>query len=98
MRESKLEKYLREQIEARYGGMALKFTSPGKAGVPDRIVITPAGVHFVELKAHDGRLSHIQVEMQSRMMAAGARVFTLYGEYDVQHYLGLLEQRANGRA
>jgi len=34
------------------GGMAVKFTSPGLDGVPDRIVLLPGRkIAFVELKA-----------------------------------------------
>lgn len=51
MEESKIEKYLKKQIEL-LGGKALKFVSPGMSGVPDRIVLLPQGkIIFVELKA-----------------------------------------------
>ena len=42
MREREIEKWLREQIK-NLGGKALKFTSPGNDGVPDRIVFLPGG-------------------------------------------------------
>lgn len=49
-RENKVEKYLRERIKE-LRGECLKFTSPGRTGVPDRIVILPGGqLIFVELK------------------------------------------------
>lgn len=51
MQESKIEKRLKKEIEL-IGGKALKFVSPGVAGVPDRIVLLPHGkIIFVELKA-----------------------------------------------
>lgn len=51
MLESKIEKRLKKEIEL-LGGKAMKFISPGEAGVPDRIVLLPEGhVIFVELKA-----------------------------------------------
>ena len=58
MRESKVETYLHEKVVAA-GGWTYKFVSPGRANVPDRIVIWPlpacfpirADVHFVETKA-----------------------------------------------
>lgn len=51
MRESEIEKYLVSQVRG-MGGLALKFVSPGHAGVPDRIIILPGGVvGFLELKA-----------------------------------------------
>ena len=49
-RERDIEKWLRQKIE-QMGGIALKFTSPGNDGVPDRIAVLPGGqVWFIELK------------------------------------------------
>lgn len=53
-RESTIESYLKEQA-ARYGVLAMKFTSPGLSGVPDQILVgaTADGVPrtvFVEVK------------------------------------------------
>ena len=42
MLEKELEKKFKYQIEKR-GAMVLKFVSPGKAGVPDRLVLLPYG-------------------------------------------------------
>ncbi len=52
MRESVVETYLREQVEA-LGGICEKHVSPGRRGVPDRIVTLPYGLgpYFVETKA-----------------------------------------------
>ena len=38
MQESNLEKRLTLEVE-KHGGWALKFVSPGKRGVPDRLVL-----------------------------------------------------------
>lgn len=49
--EKSIEDYLRLQVK-RMGGRAYKFSSPGNAGVPDRLVVLPGGkIAFVELKA-----------------------------------------------
>ena len=40
MRERTIEAWLRKKIETQ-GGVFLKFTSPGRDGVPDRIAIFP---------------------------------------------------------
>lgn len=48
--ESKLEAYLVRRVRE-LGGITLKLTSPGVAGVPDRIVILGGEVGFLELKA-----------------------------------------------
>ena len=54
MLESEIEKKLVREIR-KMGGMAYKFVSPGNTGVPDRIVILPGVITFVELKTETGR-------------------------------------------
>lgn len=54
MNEQAIEQHLKQAVEA-IGGLCWKFTSPGTAGVPDRICIHHGRVIFVELKA-PGRL------------------------------------------
>ena len=51
MREKQIEQALVKAVRKR-GGIALKFVSPGMAGVPDRLVLFPGGrMAFVEVKA-----------------------------------------------
>lgn len=60
MNEKLIEKKLREGVK-KLGGMALKFTSPGTSGVPDRIVLMPGGkIYFVETKSTGKNLSRMQ--------------------------------------
>lgn len=54
MNEHAIEQHLKQAVEA-IGGICWKFTSPGTAGVPDRICIHRGRVIFVELKT-PGRL------------------------------------------
>ncbi len=58
MLENTVEKNVCRQVKAR-GGVAWKWVSPGRVGVPDRICILPGGkIVFVELKRpglKDGR-------------------------------------------
>ena len=57
------------------GGEAYKFVSPGRIGVPDRIVILPGKRPvFVELKSETGRLSAAQLRECQRLEALGQRV------------------------
>jgi Holliday junction resolvase len=73
MRESKIERYLREQVLSR-GGRCFKFTSPGCRAVPDRLVIYQ-GLHlFVETKATGKRASKLQAHMHADLEDAGAEV------------------------
>ena len=52
--EKDVEKSLCRMV-GRHGGLCLKWISPGRAGVPDRIILLPGGrVMFVELKRPKG--------------------------------------------
>ncbi|WP_102400190.1 VRR-NUC domain-containing protein [Haloimpatiens massiliensis] len=74
MEESKIEKYLKKQIEL-LGGKALKFVSPGTSGVPDRIVLLPQGkIIFVELKAPGKRPRTMQEYRIKELRNLGFRV------------------------
>ena len=80
MRESKVEKsvvnYFKEE-----GGIAYKFVSPGRRGVPDRIGLLPIHekhraivnryVKFIECKAPGGRLEPWQKREQERLKSMG---------------------------
>ena len=76
--EANLEKYFKKRVEA-LGGICWKLTSPGRRGVPDRLV---AHIHFpspimVELKSKSGKLSIHQRKAISRLTAAGVMVLVL---------------------
>lgn len=75
MREKAVEEYLRKRVRAA-GGLAYKFTSPGNAGVPDRIVMLPGGmVVFIELKAPGKKPSPLQEVQHMRIVNTGCRVY-----------------------
>lgn len=87
MRESTIEKHLRERVEAA-GGLIRKFVSPGHVGVPDRIVMWPEGVvDFVELKAPGKKLSPAQEREHSRFDNLGSYVYVLDCVEAVNHYI-----------
>lgn len=74
MNEKLIEKKLREGVK-KLGGLALKFTSPGTAGVPDRIVLMPGGkIYFVELKTTGRKLSVRQEVMVKALRELGCNV------------------------
>ena len=79
MKESSIEARLVKMVRSRWG-LCYKFVSPGNPGVPDRIVITPAGrTVYVELKTEVGRLAAIQKYQHEEMRKRGAEVRTLKG-------------------
>ena len=87
MKESYIESYLVRKVKE-CGGLCYKFVSPGNPGVPDRIVITPAGKSiYVELKTDIGRLAKVQKFQRSEMLKRGADVRVLYGMDAVKEFL-----------
>lgn len=87
LRESQLEREFVTSVHAR-GGLARKFVSPNRRGVPDQIIVWPGGhIHFVELKAELGKLTKLQQREQQRLTDAECTVHTLYGKRGVERYL-----------
>lgn len=77
MRESTVENKLRNAAKER-GGIALKFISPGLAGVPDRLIILPGGKYaFVEVKRPGGKTRPIQRICHRRLRKLGCKVYIL---------------------
>lgn len=74
MLESFLERKFVEAVK-KTGSTALKFTSPGMAGIPDRIVLIPGGkVIFVELKREGQKLRPLQLKRKKDLEALGFQV------------------------
>ena len=77
MRESIIEKKLKTEV-TKLGGKAYKFTSPGCAGVPDRLILFPGGkLFFVELKAPSKNLEPLQVKRKKELEQLGFKVFKI---------------------
>jgi hypothetical protein len=77
MREKNIEKQLRIEVKKR-GGIAIKFTSPGFAGVPDRMVLMPkSNVAFVELKAPGKQLKQHQAKRKRQLEELGFSVYII---------------------
>lgn len=74
-----------KQIEAilacevkKHGGIAPKFTSPGFAGMPDRIILLPGGrIAFAELKAPGKKPRRLQVARHRLLRRLGFRVYVI---------------------
>lgn len=87
MKESQIESFLVRKVKE-HGGLCYKFVSPGNPGVPDRLVITPAGrIIFVELKTEVGRLARLQKWQRSEMEKRGADCRVLFGLGAVRDFL-----------
>lgn len=77
MRERDVEAYLVKQIKA-LGGMCEKFVSPGKTGVPDRLIILPAGrIIFCELKAPGKKPTELQLRDHQKRRDLGCEVLVI---------------------
>ena len=77
MRESTIERKLVTEVKKR-GGIAVKFVSPGLAGVPDRLVLFPGGtLAFVELKAPGKSLRPLQHKRVKQIAALGFKVYVV---------------------
>lgn len=87
MRESGIEARLIKGA-TKAGWLALKFVSPGNAGVPDRMLISPEGnVIFAELKTESGKLTALQSAQIARLRKYKQDVRVLYGSDDVDVFL-----------
>lgn len=76
MLEKELEAWARDYARQR-GALLLKWVSPGRAGVPDRVLITTGGVAFVEFKRPGGKLTKLQRVMIQKIEQAGGNVYVI---------------------
>jgi len=73
MRERDIENALIKRVK-KLGGLCEKFTSPGRRSVPDRLVIFPDRIIFVELKAPGKKPTELQKRDHDRRKALGCDV------------------------
>ncbi|WP_304683907.1 VRR-NUC domain-containing protein [Ileibacterium valens] len=77
MKEKQIEQKLVKSIK-QAGGLALKFVSPGNAGVPDRLLLMPNGTAaFAELKAPGMKPRALQQIQINRIRKLGFKVFVI---------------------
>lgn len=87
MREKAIEQKLVQAVK-KVGGLAIKFTSPGLDGMPDRLVILPMGyVAFVEVKAPGVKPRPLQVKRHELLRRLGCRVFVLDDEKQISELM-----------
>ena len=87
MREKDIEKELAVRTKA-MGGIAPKFTSPGFAGMPDRLVLLPRGrMGFVELKAPGKKPRPLQLARYRLLRRLGFKVYVIDGIEQIDRIL-----------
>lgn len=73
-RESRVEGEIREHIK-KQKGLFYKFTSPGNAGVPDRIIVMQGKpTFFLEVKRPGGQPEPLQLWQHKQIREAGGIV------------------------
>lgn len=79
MREKDVEQALVRAVKAR-GGLAFKWVSPGRVGIPDRLLVFPnAKLAFVEVKAPGARLKPQQIKRRDHLVSFGFHVWVVDG-------------------
>lgn len=90
MRETEIERYLVDRA-GKLGGRALKFVSPGYAGMPDRLVLLPGGRSgFLELKAPGGKPRKEQQHRIRQLQKLGCLVDVADSREAVDRFLDAL--------
>lgn len=80
MSEKTIEQKFREAVKA-VGGVAVKFTSPGWDGMPDRLVLLSGGrMAFVEVKAPGKKPRPLQEARHRMLRRLGFKVYVLDDE------------------
>lgn len=92
--EEYVEGYLRRRVMAA-GGECWKWTSPGKSGVPDRVVVLAGQVVFVETKAEGKKPRPLQLVRHRELRAAGADVRVIDTREQVNDLITELTTNAN---
>ena len=95
MREKIIEQKLVTETR-KAGGLALKFVSPGFAGVPDRILLMDGGrIAFVEVKAKGLRPRALQRSRHALLRRMGFRVFVLDAVEQIPRILAVVKGEAD---
>lgn len=95
--ERDVEYYLKKQIELR-GGQCWKFTSPGTAGVPDRVALIDGAVIFIEVKKPGGHLTGLQRSRLKQIEDCGVQTRIVSGRDDVDAFMRALDCRKARRS
>ena len=91
--EKDIEKALGRMV-GRYGGHCLKWVCPGWAGVPDRIILLPAGrVLFVETKRpQGGKVAALQKFWEKKLIELGFVHLFAFTHEDVKYIEAVISE------
>ena len=91
MLEREIERKLVNAVK-KQGGLCWKFTSPGTAGVPDRIILMPKGrIAFVEVKAPGETMRPLQEKRKRQLESLGFKVFCVDSVENIQKVISEIE-------
>lgn len=94
MRERDVERNLVRSVRSA-GGLALKFISPGMAGVPDRLILLPGGrIAFCEVKAPGQKPRPLQFHRMEQLRRLGFRVYVIDGVVQIGKMLEEIKEDA----
>lgn len=89
--ENDIENYLIRKTEM-LGGLCMKFVSPGRRGVPDRIILIDGKTFFVELKRPGGFLRKDQLKMREKFEKLGVSVYVVDTKQKADVLLNMIQQ------
>lgn len=91
MLERTIERRLFESTKKR-GGIAYKFITTNRAGIPDRMVCLPGGkIAFIELKAPGKKPRPLQQVRHNELEALGQKVFVIDDINQVEEVLNAIQ-------
>lgn len=89
VREKSIENYLSRKVR-QAGGLCWKFASPGRSGVPDRLVLFKGFAVFVELKRPGQKPRELQQIRMNELRDVGAWVEVISNKDEADTFLAKL--------
>lgn len=93
MKEKDVESYLVRRVR-HLGGEYRKVAFVGHRGAPDRLVLLPGQVCWVELKVPNGRLAFHQIREHGKLRKYGQTVFVIWSKAHVDKIFPALRRVA----
>ena len=96
-KESSVERHLVREV-VKFGGVVRKVVFPGHAGAPDRVVMFPHVIAWIELKNAQGSTSPPQVREHEMLHMMKQRVYVLRTEHEVTATVEMLYDLSQRRS